>query len=261
MSQLVFDEEASRRIEALYLIRDAVRRRRLVRAALGAQPGEQILDLGCGPGFYCAEVLEEVGDGGAVVGLDSSEAMLALARRRCAEHANVELHPADALSLPVADGRFDGAICVQVLEYVEDVPAALRELHRALRPGGRVVLWDVDWATLSVHSEDDALTGQVLAAWDEHLAHPSLPRTLLPQLRAAGFEAAQMEAHVFATAGELDDQSYVTALMPVVSAFVPGRNGLTDEAVASWRQEMRRLGERGEFYAAVTQVRFTATKP
>src|SRR5687767_1112176 len=119
MSQLVFDEQAARRIEAIYLIGDAVRRRRIIREALVAAPGERILDVGCGPGFYCAELLDDVGPSGAVVGLDSSAAMLALAQRRCGDR--VELREADATDLPVDDASFDGAISVQVQEYVGDI--------------------------------------------------------------------------------------------------------------------------------------------
>ena len=84
LSQLQFDADAAKRIEALYMIRDATRRRALVRKALAAAPGERILDVGCGPGFYCAELAAEVGPSGSVVGVDSSKAMLELAGRRCA---------------------------------------------------------------------------------------------------------------------------------------------------------------------------------
>ena len=178
MSQLEFDDDMASRIEGLYRIGDAVRRRRIVRESLGAARGEQILDVGCGPGFYCAELAEEVGPSGSVVGVDSSPAMLELAARRCAGYASVELRPGDAVSLPVDDASFDGALCVQVLEYVPDPTVALVEMHRALRPGGRVVVWDVDWATVSLHALDRTLTERVLRAWDEHLADPSLPRTL-----------------------------------------------------------------------------------
>jgi SAM-dependent methyltransferase len=248
------------KIEALYQIDDAARRRRIVREALGAAPGERILDVGCGPGFYCAELAEEVGPSGKVVGIDSSPAMLELAARRCAGHERVELRSGDAVTLPVDDASFDAALCVQVLEYVPDPTVALAKMHRALRPGGRVVVWDVDWATVSLHALDSALTDLVLRAWDEHLSHPSLPRTLGPRLRSAGFEKVCMEAHPFCTC-ELDPETYGVALLPFVGAFVVGRNGITDKQAQAWVSEQRELGERTEFYFASTQLCFTATKP
>jgi SAM-dependent methyltransferase len=260
MSQLVFDETAARRIEAIYRIGDAVRRRRLVRAALGAAIGERILDVGCGPGYYCAELLQEVGSSGAVVGIDGSSAMLELAARRCAEYDNVAFHEADAVALPVDDGSFDGAVCVQVLEYVADPTAGLAEMQRALRPGGRVVVWDIDWDTVSFNSPEPARTESVLRAWDEHLTHRSLPHTLGPRLRAAGFEEVRMEAHAFATA-DFDADSYGPALTPFIADFVAGRGGVSDHEAQAWLAEQRELGERGEFYFTSTQCCFTAVRP
>lgn len=260
MAQVDFDEDISAKIEALYRIGDAVLRRRIVREALGASRGERILDVGCGPGFYCAELSAEVGPSGSVIGIDSSPAMLQLAARRCAGHETVELHPADAVSMSVEDASFDAALCVQVLEYVPDPTAALAEIHRALRPGGRVVVWDIDWATVSVHALDPALTERVLHAWDQHLTHPSLPRTLGPRMRSVGFREVRMRAHPFCTC-ELDPETYGAALLPLIGAFVVGRNGITDDQAQAWVAEQQQLGARGEFYFASTQACFTATRP
>ena len=184
MSQVEFDEDTATKIEALYRIGDAVRRRRIVREALGAARGERILDVGCGPGFY-AELAEEVGPSGSVVGVDSSPAMLELAARRCAGHLGVALRSADAVSLPVDDVSFDAALCVQVLEYVPDPTVALAEMHRALRPGGRVVVWDVDWATVSLHALDSALTERVLRLG--RAPHPPLPAHTRAPAARGGF--------------------------------------------------------------------------
>jgi arsenite methyltransferase len=259
-TQLVFDDKMGAQLEAVYRTADAVRRRAIVRAALAAAPGERILDVGCGPGFYCAELLDDVGASGSVVGVDSSAAMLALAERRCAGRGNVELLEAGATALPVEDGEFDAAISVQVQEYVEDVATGLRELHRALRPGGRALVFDIDWETLSIHSPARELTARVLRAWDEHLAHRSLPRTLGPQLRAAGFEDVRSAAHPFATVGS-DHDSYAAAIVPLIAAFVSGRQGIDAAEAEAWAEGQRALGERGERYFTLTQFCFTARKP
>jgi SAM-dependent methyltransferase len=259
VGQLEFDRRLVDRLERLYATRDVLRRRELVRVALGARPGDRILDVGCGPGFYVTELLEEVGPEGLVVGLDISPDMLAVAAKRADGHDNVEFHEADATSLPVPDASFDRLISVQVLEYVRDVPAALKEMHRALRPGGRVLLWDVDWATASWHAIDRQLTQRALAAWDNHLTHPSLPRTLAAQLRSAGFQHVQMDAHAFATT-ELIPDAYGGSLLPLLEQYVGDQGGMSQQEAKAWADEQRELGDRGEFFFTVTQFCFTATR-
>ena len=89
-------------------------------------------------------------------------ARLAIHYRLEARAANAK--EAAATSLPVDQGSFDAALCVQVLEYVPDVSAALEEMRRATSGMARI-----------------------LRAWDAHLAHLALPRSLGSRLRAAGF--------------------------------------------------------------------------
>jgi arsenite methyltransferase len=255
VAQLVFDEELAKHLETVYRTRDVRRRRALVRAALGAESGHRVLDAGCGPGFYTAELLEQVGEGGSVVGVDASPQMLAVAAARCEGRGDATFLRADVTSLPVADADFDRALSVQVLEYVADVDSALAEMRRALRPGGRAVIWDVDWSTVSWHSTDDARMARVLKAWDEHLTNPTLPRTLAARLRRAGFADVDVDGHVFAIA-ELDPETYAGAIFPLIERYVAER----DEALAgAWAADQRELARRGEFFFACVQFCFTAT--
>jgi arsenite methyltransferase len=260
MAQLAFDEKLAEQMEVVYRSRDVLRRRRLVYEALGAEPGDRILDVGCGPGFYASELLDQVGPEGSVVGLDASPQMLAVAAHRSEGRPNVDFHQADATSLPVEDASFDRAVCVQVLEYVSDVEAGLREIHRALRPGGRAVIWDVDWATLSWHSYDPARMERALRAWDQHLADPTLPRTLAPRMRAVSFEDVEMEAHAFATAAFTPD-AYGSALLPLITDYLATVDGFGPAEAEAWADEQRLLAERDEFYFACTQFRFSGTRP
>jgi arsenite methyltransferase len=260
MTQLSFDAATAKALEKTYHKRDMLRRRRHVREALAARSGERILDVGCGPGFYARELLDEIGPAGSIVAVDASPDMLVLARQRCEGHGNVTFREGDATALPVDDGGFDAALCVQVMEYVPAVGRALQEMHRALRPGGRVLVWDVDWATAWWHSNDPDRMRRVLQAWDEHLVHPSLPRRLGPDLRDAGFVDIAVAGHSFATVS-YDNESFAVAMIGMVADFVPGRNGVTGDEAMAWKAEQRALADVGEFFFEATQFCFTATKP
>ena len=259
MSQFVFDERAAEQLELMYRRRDVVRRRRLVREALAAERNHRVLDIGCGPGFLSAELLADVGAGGSLVGVDASPAMLGVAVRRCEGLGQATFHEGDAIALPVEDRSFDRALCVQVLEFVADVPAALAELYRVLRPGGRALVWDVDWSTLSWHSLDQARMQRMLRAWDRHLAHPALPRSLAACLRAAGFTQVCAEGHAFVTT-ELDPKTYGGAMLGIVEAYLSGLTDVDREEAKAWADEQRELGARGAYFCGVIQVCFTATR-
>jgi ubiquinone/menaquinone biosynthesis C-methylase UbiE len=260
MSQLVFDDNLADQLDTLYHKRDILRRRAHVREAVGAQPRERILDVGCGPGFYVAELLDEVGAEGSVLGVDVSPQMLAIAAKRCEGRANVEFREGPATKLPVEDASVDAALSVQVLEYVADTGAALAEIHRAVRPGGRVVLWDVDWGTLSWHSADQERMARALRAWDAHLAQPSLPRTLGTQLRAAGFEDVTVAAHAFID-NAFHSEAYIAATLPLIEDYLVGSGLIEPDEAHAWADEQRELGPRGEYFVSVLQFCFTARRP
>jgi arsenite methyltransferase len=260
-STLQFDEEAARRIAVLYLHPDMVERRRRVRQALALRPGERVLDVGCGPGFLTGEVASEVGADGWVSGIDISEAMLAAARARSANDpaaAWIGFREGDAMALPFPDGAFDAAVATQVYEYVADVPKALAELARVLRPGGRAVIVDTDWDSIVWHSGDRARMAHILAAWDEHLTDPYLPRTLRAKLKQTGFLVPRTEV---ITTVNLEWAGYSPGLAGLVAAFVAGRQGLTQGTVDAWLEDLRRLAEDDTYFFSLDQYLFLAVKP
>lgn len=116
---------------------------RLAVDRLFAHPGQRVLDLGCGPGVNFAALAGAVGPGGGVVGVDASGGMV---RRARAEAATVgracSVVRADAGTLPVPDGTFDRAFSTLAVSAVPDGEAAVTEVARVLRPGGRFVVLD-----------------------------------------------------------------------------------------------------------------------
>ena len=107
-----------------------------VLAAAGVVTGLSVLDAGCGPGLYAAELVRR---GAVVTAFDASEAQLAVARERLGD--TVDLRRAVlGEPLPFEANAFDLVICALVIHYVRDQEAAFRELHRVLRAGGRAVV-------------------------------------------------------------------------------------------------------------------------
>ncbi|GAA0614882.1 hypothetical protein GCM10009547_15940 [Sporichthya brevicatena] len=254
-----FDAATSRRIEAAYTSSELIAQRRATLDLLALRPGEVVLDVGSGPGFLAAEMAAAVGPTGRVLAVDPSDTMRALARSRelPPNSGAVEHLAGDATALPTPDASVDVVVSTQVLEYVADVPAALAEARRVLRPGGRVHVLDTDWDSLVWRSADPERARRILTAWDAHLVDPYLPRRLPQLLRAAGFAEPEVRVLPLVRAG-WDENSFAAGLLGLVEAFVPGRDGLTTEDVAAWTAEVRGLGP--DAFFSLNRYLFLATR-
>jgi SAM-dependent methyltransferase len=132
------------------------------RAHLDLAQGQRLLDVGCGLGEAALGLAPDLGDGGEVVGVDLSERMLRVARSNAAAaRCRVRFTVGDAYSLDEPDDSFDAARSERTLQWLADPGAAVAELVRVVRPGGRISLIDTDWSTLTIDVGDDALAALV----------------------------------------------------------------------------------------------------
>ena len=111
-------------------------------AAAQVAPTMHVLDIACGTGEPSITIAHLLEGSGEVLGVDISTGPLALATERAKQHglSNVNFQEADVHHLPFADGSFDRITSRLGVMFFADLPRALREMHRVLKPGGRVAL-------------------------------------------------------------------------------------------------------------------------
>ena len=147
--------------------------------------GETVLDLGSGGGIDVLLSAKRVGPAGTAYGLDMTEEMLALARRNAAEAGATNVHflKGRIEDVPLPAGSVDVVISNCVVNLSPDKPAVLREIHRVLRPGGRIGISDVV-AEDSLSPEERAQRG----AWVGCIAGALSKGEYERGLRNAGFD-------------------------------------------------------------------------
>ena len=122
------------------------------REHLAMAANERLLDVGCGMGDMACGY---AAGGATVTGVDASAAMLDAARGRAQrESVSVDFHVGDATALDFPDNAFDACRSERVLQWVPDIGAAVRDIVRVVRPGGRLCLIDTDWRTFAADLDD-----------------------------------------------------------------------------------------------------------
>ena len=209
--------------------------------AAGVRAGQRVLDVACGTGVLARAVAERTGATGAVTGLDLNPGMLAVARRVAPA---IEWKQGRAEALPFEDQSFDAVVCQFGLMFFEDRPAALREMLRVLRPGGRlaVAVWDAIDRSPGYAAEEQLLLRlfgeQVvesirapfvlgdLAVLNALLAEAGIRDAVItPQSGTARYPSVEAmmytEIKGWTLAGELDDEQYELLLREAEQVFQP----------------------------------------
>jgi len=257
MSGLAFSSDAATKLIAAYRAPDLMRQRDATLQRLSLKRGERVVDVGCGPGFLCEMMAAAVGPTGHVTGIDISEDLIRFATDNKMSET-IDYRVGDAAALPVDAGQFDLAVSTQVLEYVTDADAALREMARVLRPGGRAFIIDTDFDSWVWHAADTERMARIMNAWDTHCADPRLPRTLALRLRAAGFKVVNVEAYpVLSTTYRPGD--FCHGLSRLMADFLPKR-GFDPRVLETWLADLEETEQRNASFFSLNRYFFKAEK-
>jgi ubiquinone/menaquinone biosynthesis C-methylase UbiE len=217
--------------------------RRHTYAAMGIGSGSYVLDVGCGPGTAAMEMAELVGESGRVEGVDLSDVMIAEARARCVDKGNVKFAVSGASHLPYADDLFDAVRMERVLLYVHDRERALAEMIRVTKPGGRVVVADVDFEAVATFSRDRLLTRRMTGLIADECVHPASGRELPHLLTSVGLKDVTVSFSALSAPYEFCLHVSSGALRSAIE-----RDKVTQGEVDSWLQKLGFLEDAGQFF-------------
>jgi SAM-dependent methyltransferase len=248
------DPRVAARVARAYATPDLAAVREAQVDLLAPGPGWRIADIGCGPGAF-AEAL--CARGARVTAIDPARAMLAAVEAR---GLGCELVQAAALDLPLPSASHDAACLVQVLEYVDDPVAALREAGRVVRPGGVVLAADTDWDTQGFNVADRALGRRVSHAVTDAKPDGWAGRRLRGWLAAAGLEPEQRRAVVL-DATEWGGDTFIAHNWPVMRRVVEQAGSVAAADLDRFEAEIEASAASGAFYWSVVRHAWRARVP
>jgi len=246
---LAIEPERFARYDEMFRLDD--RRADKLLAPVELAPGHVALDLGCGPGYVAAQIARIVGANGRVHALDVNAEFVTRARAVAAEagvEKRVEVQHLTGERFPLADAACDRALAKNVLEYVPDVAATLRELHRVLKPGGMLTAIDSDWAFVLLEPLAPDEVRELFAAAAPAFREPFIGRKLRAAFRRAGFRDVRVD--VIASA---DEKGFLGPVVENMLGYARKFGTLSEARCAELRARVESAIASRDYFAVLPQ--------
>jgi ubiquinone/menaquinone biosynthesis C-methylase UbiE len=218
--------------------------------------GARVLEIGCGTGAV-ARILARRPEVEEVVGVDPSPVFVGRARELSQETSNLAFELGDGRELGFGDCSFDAVVLHTVLCHVPGPERVLEEARRVVRDGGRLGLFDGDYATTTVALDARDPLQACAQATIEALVHdPWLARRLRRLVSDAGWQVGAMRSHGYL---ETEEPGYTLTLVDRGADALVAAGGLGQSVADALKQEARRRARADQFFGHIAYVSLIAT--
>lgn len=231
-------------------------------ALMQIQPGQKLLDLGCGPGTDTIPLAPLVGVNGRVIGADYDEAMVAEAEQR-AEQVGVSTWVShkrvDAMSLPFENDYFDSCRSERLFQHLLDPAQALSEMIRVTKPGGWVVVADTDWGSLSTDSDETDIERRLARFLAESFLHNGYSGRKLYRLFKQQ-KLADVSFQVFPVVFHNYDLARHGTQAEKVERDALAAGVITSEELHRWQASLEQADSEGNYFCSLNVILLAGRK-
>jgi ubiquinone/menaquinone biosynthesis C-methylase UbiE len=220
--------------------------------------GGRVLEVGCGNGATTKLLMTHL-DPAELVGVDPAPGFIEMADEAFGREPRASFHVGDAVRTEEPESSFDLVIAHTVYSHLPDPEGALREAYRVLKPGGRLAIFDGDYATITVELFDgDPLQAAVEAIIRNMVHAPYVMRSLPALATEAGFSVTTVEPHGYVQTTSPD---YLLSLMSRSLDAAVRADEFGEVLSDGFKREAQRRVENGTFYGAILFLSVIAEKP
>jgi ubiquinone/menaquinone biosynthesis C-methylase UbiE len=254
------DQELQERLAGVLELRAADPQQRTMleeyTAELQLPEAAELLEVGCGTGAIC-RFLTTLPGVGHVTGVDPSPLFVERARELAGD-LPADFATGDGRELEFDDESFDAVVFHTSLCHVPECERALAEAHRVLRPGGRLAVFDGDYATMTLAIDaSDPLQSCAEAVLDMLVHDPWLMRRIAPLLDRAGFDDLRVRGHAYTSVAGTD---YFLALVDRGADALGAGGTVRPGIAAALKDEARTRVEQGTFFGHISYVSVLARR-
>lgn len=224
---------------------------------LDAREGQRILEIGCGTGDDARRIAEMIAPSGSLVAIDKSEALISEARKRSRrKDDSVDFVVGDATKLDLESGTFDACRIERTLIHISEPAAAVKEIVRVLRSGGKLIAYEPDLEAYVLDSSYRELSRRLLGFWFAQLKCGWIARHLPVLFKECGLTQINVEPRAMIYDFELGGDWLHGTLDRAAEAGVA-----TVDEVSEWFADLERARDDGTFFCANMGYIVSGRKP